>query len=264
MQVDRRREEHRGCFGYRFRPTGRTLYRPSPRTALITRCDLEQTFLLNLDDREYTAWPVRTYPRIEERLPQNVPSEQLIQRAPTVLVETETVDTGERKDFFGRTARHVITTRRIVPLDRAKQGRRETVTDGWYIDLETHISCDPWWQWARTGHAFATLTAHGEDRDVPTFKDSGEPERGYPVLSKSTSSATITSRDGSTSDHVSIAETEVIRLSTAELDPGLFEVPAGFTLVEQIRQEPAPPLLIRLRHAWDRLGRRFIAHRGSS
>ena len=134
MQVDRRREEHRGCFGYRFWPTGRTLYRPSPRTALITRCDLEQTFLLNLDDREYTAWPVRTYPRIEERLPQNVPSEQLIQRAPTVLVETETVDTGERKDFFGRTARHVITTRRIVPLDRAKQGRRETVTDGWYID----------------------------------------------------------------------------------------------------------------------------------
>jgi hypothetical protein len=261
IQADRRREEHRGCFGYRLWPTGRTIYRPSPRTALITRCDLKLTFLLNLDDREYTAWPVRTYPRIQEGLPQKVPGDQLIQREPTLLVETETVDTGERKDFFGRTARHVITTRRIVPLHRAKQGRRETVTDGWYIDLETHISCDPWRQSARTGHAFATFLTKGEEGDVPTFTDIGEPERGYPVLSKSTEHAMITSRNGSTSDHLSIAETEVIHLSTADLDPRLFVVPAGFTLVEQIRQEPAPPLLIRLRHAYDRFARSFFARR---
>jgi len=48
----------------------------------------------------------------------------------------------------------------------------------------------------------------------------------------------ITSRNGSTSDHLSIAETEVIHLSTADLDPRLFEVPAGFTLVSRFVRSP--------------------------
>jgi hypothetical protein len=262
LQADRRREEHRGWTGYCLWPQSRTIYRPSARVALITRCDLEQIFLLNLDDREYMTWPLRTFPSREESLARGAPGDQVVaRREPAVLVENETVDTGERKEFFGRTARHVITTRRILPLHRATQGPSETVTDAWYIDLDTHISCDPWWQSARTGHAFATLTAKGEEGDIPTFKDIGEPERGYVVRSTSTSSGTITRRDGSTDDYVTIGEIDVTHLSTVDLDSGFFEVPVGFTLVEQIRQESVPPLLIRLKQAYDRLARRIIARR---
>jgi len=87
------------------------------------------------------------------------------------------------------------------------------VTDGWYIDLDTLTSCEPSWRSARSGHAFLTVHQQGEEGDVPTFKDVGEPERGFAVASKATSSGTITLPDGSTRQHVSTWETEVTELS---------------------------------------------------
>jgi hypothetical protein len=191
LQPDRRRTEHRGSFGYRLRPNGRTMFCPAPRTALITRCDLKQTFHFNFDDREYTATPLQALETREEMLARAAASGPPVvapQREPTVLVETETVDTGERKELFGQTARHVVTTRRIIPLAGAKRGAGTTVTDGWYIDLNTRISCAPSWRSARSGHAFLTGHLQGEEGDVPTFKDVGEQERGFVVVNKRTSS----------------------------------------------------------------------------
>jgi hypothetical protein len=259
LQADRRRREHRGSRGYRLRPNGRTIFRPAPRTALITRCDLKRTFHLNLDDRQYTADPLQTFPTREEMLARAAASGQLVvvpQREPTVLVETETVDTGERKEFFGHTARHVVTTRRVIPLAGAKRGADTSVTDGWYIDLNTQIACEPSWRSDRAGHGFLTVHRQGEEGDVPTFRDVGKPERGFVVASRGISSGTITSLDGSTRQHVSTWETEVTELSTATIDPALFEIPSGFTMVERIRQEPVPPLVIRLKRVYERLARR--------
>jgi hypothetical protein len=258
LQADRRRREHRGSFGYRLRPNGRTMFRPTPRTALITRCDLKQTFHLNLDDREYTANPLQTFPTREEMLARAAASSQLVapQREPTIVMETETVDTGERKELFGHSGRHVVTTRRIVPLAGAKRGADTTVTDGWYIDLNPHISCEPSWRSARSSHAFLTVHQQGEEGDVPTFKDVGEPESGFAVASRRTSSGTITLPDGSTRPDVWIWEMEVTELSTAAIDAALFEIPSGFRLVERIRQEPVPPLVIRLTQAYERLAHR--------
>ncbi len=203
------------------------MFRPAPRIALITRCDVKQAFHLNLDDRQYTAGLLHAFPTREEMLARAATSRQSVvspQREPTVLVETETVDTGERKMLFGYTARHVVTTRRVIPLAGAKRGADTTVTDGWYIDLDTHISCEPWWRSASSGHAFGTIHRQGEAGDVPAFKDIGEPERGFAVASKGTMSGTITLPDGSTRQHVSTRETEVTLLSTAAIDPALFEI----------------------------------------
>ena len=171
-------------------------------------------------------------------------------------MKTETVDTGERKELFGHTARRVVTTRQVIPLAGAKRGADTTVTDGWYIDLDTHLSCEPRWRSARSGHIFATGHKQGEEEDVPTFKDVGEAERGFAVVSKGTLSGTITSPDGSTLQHVSTWETQVTELSTAAIAPALFEIPSAFRLVERIRQEPVPPLVIRLKQACERLARR--------
>jgi hypothetical protein len=256
LQADRRRREHRGSLGYRLRSNGRTIFCAAPPTALIIRCDLKQTFHLNLDDREYATSPLQTFGTREEMLARAAASGQLVvapQREPTVLVETETFDTGERKELFGHTARHVVTTRRIIPLAGATRGADTTVTDGWYIDLNTRISCEPSWRSARSGHAFLTGHLQGEEGDVPTFKDVGEQERGFAVVSKRTSSETFTPPNGPTRQHVSTWETEVTELSTAAIDPALFEIPSGFRLVERIRQEPVPPLVIRLKQAYERL-----------
>jgi hypothetical protein len=45
-------------------------------------------------------------------------------------------------------------------------------------------------------------------------------------------------------------------LSTAPLDPALFVVPADFSCVEQVRQKPVPPFVIRLAQTYERLKRR--------
>jgi hypothetical protein len=240
MQADRKREEHRGVTGYRF-TNSRDIYRPNPRTALIKRGDLQKTFLVNFEDREFTEWPIRSFPTREELTRRPAVGPPPAQSAPTVRVETETVDTGERRDFFGHLARHVITTRRVVPLIASNGGDRQTVIDGWYIDLDTAVSCEPWW-WSGPGHAFLTLNRKGDPPERPTFTDIGEPERGYLVLS-------------TTTDGGSISEMEVTELSTAPLDPALFDVPTGFVCVEQIRQEPVPPLVIRLKQVYQRVVR---------
>jgi hypothetical protein len=221
------------------------MYRPGPRTALIKRCDLKTVFLVNLDDCEYTAWPIEEFPTRDEMRARPEAVGQPLAQTPTVLIETETIDTGERRELFGRPARHVITTRRVVPLPGSRRQESHTVTDGWYIDLDTGLSCDPWWC-GRSGHAFLGSHKHGDQPDRPTFKDVGEPERGYVVLSRSTAAGSVT-------------ELEVTHLSTVAIDPALFEVPAQFSLVEQIRQEPVPPLVIRLKQTYQRLKQRARA-----
>jgi hypothetical protein len=252
IQADRKRKDYRGCFSYRLRPNGRGIYRPNPRTALIKRCDLQRVFHINFDDREYTACPIQAFPPREElRAPNEAVRQTPVQMAPTVLVETETVDTGERRDLLGRPARHVITTKRVIPLTGSRCLPSETVADGWYIDLDTGLSCDRRWWPSRSGHAFLaghfvpTIHKQGDQPqpDRPTFKDIGEPERGYALLIRSTQGE-------------SVLELEVTHLSTVAIDPALFEVPANFSLVERIRQDAVPPLVIRLKQAYERLKHR--------
>ena len=115
-----------------------------PAIVTITRCDLSQMFVLNLDDREYMSMPVPQPPSIEElqaRAAQR--PKPAVQPQPTLLIETTTEDTGQGKQMFGYTARHVITTVRQIPLVESGQIPQETTTDGWYIDLDTLVSCDP-------------------------------------------------------------------------------------------------------------------------
>ena len=115
-----------------------------PRLAAITRCDLGQLFELNLDAAEYVSaqYPPKplTQEEIEARGLNKVDMSQ--SRKPTLRIETTTVDTGERKEFFGHIARHVIITRKQIPLEGSHSEPQETVTDGWYIDLDPQVSCD--------------------------------------------------------------------------------------------------------------------------
>jgi len=245
LQADRRREEHRGMSGYRLWPNGRDIYRSGPRTALIKRCDLQMTFLINFEDRQFTEWPVLPVPSaealrgtVESRPPVDPP-------APTMRVETETVDTGERKDIFGRPARHVITTQRVIPLAGSRDRANVNVLDGWYIDLDTRLTCEREW-WGSSGHGFLTAHKHGDPPPRPTFVNIGEPVRGYAVHLKTTNGD-------------SIMEMEVTELSAVPLDPLLFEVPAGFRRVEMIRQDPRTPLSVRLFQIYERLKRRVFS-----
>jgi hypothetical protein len=129
----------------------------------------------------------------------------------------------------------------VTPLTGSTRRERRTVTDGWYIDLDTGVSCEPWC--SDSAHAFVALHKQGDPPERPTFKEIGEPERGFPILRRTT-------------ERASVVELEVTELSTAPLDAALFVVPADFSCVEQVRQEPVPPFVIRLAQTYERLKRR--------
>lgn len=103
----------------------------------IANCDTRTGFLIDPVAREYRTYKVVRFS----------PSSQLDEyrkKNPRDVIEIQstTVETGERKTFFGHPARHFITTTRRV-AENSKEGGEETV-DGWYIEHETpDNNCTP-------------------------------------------------------------------------------------------------------------------------
>jgi hypothetical protein len=258
LLADRRRVDSRSKAGYTGWFGGMT-YVSGPRIAMITRCDLGRGLMLNVDQAEYESSPLPRYPSKAEFEPVAAP---ITPQQPTVLIETATVDTGERKDVFGHTARHVVTTRTETPLSGQKSKPRETRSDGWYIDLDTRIACDPWWHHAGAhAHAVATGYVAGKPREVvvPTFRDIGTPETGFPIELTSTSRNTLTQPDGTLREVTSTWSMRVTELSMEPPNPALFEVPRGFRQVARVNQNPSAPLSIRLLVLWQQLRQRIAS-----
>src|SRR5262249_44802769 len=95
-----------------------------PLRALIQNRQLHSQFHLDLDARVYTTLHLP-----EERIPTSVTTRAPIHRPSdrTIHVHTETIDTGERREMFGYTARRVIirTSHRVTPEDDARSGEAE-------------------------------------------------------------------------------------------------------------------------------------------
>lgn len=157
---------------------------------------------------------------------------------PTLRIETTTVDTGERKEFFGHTARHVIITRKQTPLEGSHSEPQETVTDGWYIDLDPQVSCDRRLSKGKRAHGYGFLVAGKQPPEKPEFVDIGESETGFAVQSVMVSKGTYTLPGGTNKQTNSKSETLVTQLELGPLDPGLFEIPPRFKHVRQIERNP--------------------------
>lgn len=122
----------------------------------------------------------------------------------TVHIYYETADTGERKDFFGYTASHVITRERTVAEPGACALSHEIETDGWYINAPG----------MRSLRGRITVTSDPPCRDQVIRH--GEPASpGFAVALVRGS-----------------LKQEVLELSSAPLDPNLFEVPADYKRTE--------------------------------
>lgn len=240
---DRSRREYRNSTGgERRRWDGSTDVRYGPRLALIIRCDLGQGFELNLDAGEYVAapYPPKPLSKAETEARGLKPLQFVASDKPTLRIETTTLDTGERKEFFGHTARHVITTSKEIPLEGSKSSARESVKDGWYIDLDTDISCVWKGPSGKPVHVHAFLTAGNAPIEKMEFVDKGEPESGFAIEEKITTKDAMTLTDGTKEDQTSIQEMRVTQLVEGPLDPGLFAVPTGFRQVKQIDRDPPP------------------------
>jgi hypothetical protein len=247
LQSDRKRMEYRSSMG---RAVG-------PRLALITQCDLGQMYELNLDSGEYVSAPFPPKPLSKEemeargmRMPEFNPSAKT-----TLHVETTTVDTGERKEVFGHTARHVITTRKEIPLEGSQREPQQMVNDAWYIDLDTSISCDMKKGAGRHVLTLSSVSSVSGPKNLPMekaeFVDHGTPETGFAIESKMTSQNTLSLPDGSKKEYTHANETRVTELVEGPLDPELFSVPSGFRKVDQIERNPSPTLAEHWSAAWE-------------
>lgn len=240
-------------------------YTHGPLIASIQQCDTQMYVEINTQDREYAMHPLPQYPTREEikalaaKHPR--PPEPKEKRRPTVTIERHTVDTGERKEFFGYVARHVITTTKNIPHEGSQTQPSETLQDGWFIDLKFRRTCMPeFWSDSSSGAHLTVLSAGPLDAppDVYELKETGPRENGFPVTVVRTYRSTLKMPDGSTRESDHKMETEVVELSTAPLDPALFEAPTGFKKVDSIDRQPPVPVWARVYMWWERMKARLF------
>jgi hypothetical protein len=253
IQGEWRRWENPRTYSGRAMPDGSSQRVYGPRIVTIVRPDLAKMFDLNLDALEYVERP---YPPAK---PQPLTKEQMEARGirmlsqaesakPTFRIETTTTDTGGRKEIFGYPARHVITTRKEIPLEGSRRSAQETVTDGWYIDLETRLRPAIYPQEFADGktpqprgrvHSYASISSPGTANppEIPEFVDVGEAETGFAVQEIRTSRSSFTLPDGRTKRTEGETET-LVTLERGNYDTALFEIPSSFRRVDYIDRNP--------------------------
>jgi hypothetical protein len=243
---DRRRSDFRGASG----DGNNVTY--GPLILAIERCDLGQMFEVNPEDREYTSAPYPPKPFTEaEMRKHNLPRKlEYLSQHPTVRYEITTEDTGERREMFGYTARHIRETRKTVPLPGSRTQPSETVNDGWYIDAPARhaISCDRWKDHTTKGTSF--VVARSQPIERSTEIRHGEEKTDFAVILKSVTKNTYIGSDGKPQQSTSTYESEVTRLEYGPLSPSLFDVPAGFVKVDRVRRDPGETrtVMARLSH----------------
>jgi hypothetical protein len=144
-----------------------------------------------------------------------------VKKGGVVTSTVTTKDTGERKQMFGYTARHIITTMVMDSSpDACSPVKNKMQIDGWYIDAAFALECD-------SSQAYTNYRpqAGGGCQDRYETKQIGIAKKGFPVWEK----MTMFGADGAESF---ATINEVVEFSQATLDASLFDVPAGYREVK--------------------------------
>ncbi len=188
-----------------------------PSFSTIANCDTKTGFLIDLAAHQYSTYKVVKFMSMAQ-------FQDYLQKNPgrAVPVESQTIDTGERKTFFGYLARHLITTNRL--RDEKAGGGQETI-DGWYIDHEGRDgNCAP--DYVHSEPYYVVGTGLVMYPDVAQLHHTGPLPAGLAVKLTLCVKTAGTKR-GATVRTITIDET-VEHLSDAPLSPSLFELPSGF------------------------------------
>ena len=112
----------------------------------ITQCDLQRTLQIIPQTKTYTVTPfnqpaerTKNHPQANQPKPKATPAA----KGGVVTTTITTKDTGERKQMFGYTARHIITqmTTESSP-DACQKVKTRMEIDAWYIDAAFGLDCD--------------------------------------------------------------------------------------------------------------------------
>lgn len=185
----------------------------------ITQCDLKRTIQLSDNARKYVITPMNVTATSAGAAPAPAaPSSQPTRSGGVVTYTTTATDTGERKEMFGFTARHIKTTMVIASSpDACSPSNYKMDLDGWYIDFSYGLQCEL--PQAQTPY---NPSAAGGCRDRYEFKNAGNVKRGYPLVE----TMTMYGADGRV---VTTTTKEVVELSREPLNAALFDIPTGYT-----------------------------------
>jgi hypothetical protein len=191
--------------------------------ATIMQCDLRRNIQINDKGRTYLITPfdggASTTADDSATSAQPSTSQPAQAKRGGIITFTYNVtDTGERKEMFGMTARHLkVTMSTESSPDACSPSRMKMETDGWYVDLQYGVDCE----WNTPGNIQAMRDKPG-CVDTYRSKTTGTGKMGYPLLQ------TTTMFDDNGRETTKVI-TEVLEFSTVSLDPALFDIPAGYT-----------------------------------
>ncbi|HEY3580139.1 MAG TPA: hypothetical protein VGK82_06325 [Pyrinomonadaceae bacterium] len=190
----------------------------------ITQCDLRRNLMLMPAAKTYMVQPYdeasTTSSDAAATSSSRPPLQQGSKKGGVVTSTITTRDTGERKQMFGYTARHIITT---MVMDSSPEAcspvKNKMEIDGWYIDAAFALDCD-------MGNVYRPYhgAVSGGCQDRYETKQIGMAKKGFAVWEKMTMFGPNGAESFSTLN-------EVIDFSQATLDASLFEPPADYRQV---------------------------------
>jgi hypothetical protein len=207
--------------GARKRTEGGAIMGIGADVANIEQCDLKRNIQVNDKKKMYVIEPFddgTDDAPITKPTPTNPKSTPAI-KGGTITYISNINDTGERKQMFGMTARHIKTSMRTESSpDACAKTNMSMETDGWYIDLP-EFSCPV--SRPQTPRMPVAQGGEGGCRDHIVTKSTGSGKLGFALQ------VTMTMSNGGMSFSQT---TETLEFSKAALDAALFDIPQGYTL----------------------------------
>jgi hypothetical protein len=188
---------------------------------MIQQCDLRRNIQIMPAAKAYMIQPYDQPSTSTTPASSTAPTSQPVTKGGVVTSTVTTKDTGERKQMFGYTARHIITMMETKSSpDACSQNNTKMQIDGWYIDAAFALDCD-------SSRSYTNYKPHasGGCQDRYETKTIGVAKKGYPVWEKMTMFGPNGTESFSTTN-------EVLEFSQATLDQSLFEIPEGYREVQ--------------------------------
>ena len=186
----------------------------------IMQCDLQRDLQISPQTKTYTVNPYDNSTGSAGSTTATKTVETTKGGVVTTIVTNK--DTGERKQMFGYTARHIIQTIETKSSpDSCNPMNSKMEIDAWYIDATFALDCEM----NRRYRPVNTPKAGGGCQDKYDMKTIGSAKTGYPVYQK------MTMFDNNGQPNVSIVQ-EVLEISNATLEASLFDVPEGYREVK--------------------------------
>ena len=150
---------------------------------MLQQCDLRRNIQIMPDAQAYMIQPY-DQPATSNAASTGATTSQpgAVKKGGVVTSTVTTRDTGERKQMFGYTARHIITTMVTESSpDACSPNKTKMEIDGWYIDAAFALDCD-------MGRNYSSYRppASGGCQDRYETKQIGLAKKGFPVWEKMT------------------------------------------------------------------------------